>query len=195
MPSATLERELGLLEADVQRMLDQIERFLEQQPRPVGGITLPPLEELERQAGIIRGPAWRQPKKRRRRAERVLPGKLRAMLPEQLHRRRAVQHVSVARHLELTLEVLERYGWAKTGTCWRTVGGRRCILGAQMLLLSLGYGDRDTMRQAGGYLNHQLRSRGVSQGYEEWNENVRRDWGDVKHLMQRAIADAQKARA
>ena len=192
MPTSVLERELGLSDADVQRLFDEIVTGLKQ---PSTTIRHAPVEELVRQAGIVPGPAWRQPQERRRRAERVLPGRLRAMLPEQLHRRRTVQHISVARHLELTLEVLERYGWARTGDYWRTVGGKRCILGAQMLLLSLGYGDHDTMRQAGGYLNHQLRARGVSQGYEEWNENVRRDWGDVRHLMQRAIADAQKAKA
>lgn len=193
MPSATLERELGLSEAEVERLFTEIVAGLDRQAG--AGLVTATTKELVDQAGIEPGPAWRRPKtKTKRCGEPALPSKLRALLPEQLHRSRT-RHVSVARYLELTLEVLERYGWARTGNNWRTAGGKRCILGAQELLLALGFGDRDTLNKAGGYLNHQLRQRGVTATYDAWNEMPGRSYGDVKRLLQAAIRDAQKAEA
>lgn len=189
--------DVQISQRDLDRLWSGVEQLLADAAPPdptPPGVPQPDAAEMIRQAGIQTGPAWRQKKPRhtKRTPEIDLPGRLRAMLPEPLHRRRPT-HTSVARHLELTLEVLERYGWGRTGNNWRTFSGRRCILGAQMLLFALGHGDRDTLNRAGGYLNVELRARGITNSYDVWNEAPCRAWGDVRHLLATAADKARKA--
>lgn len=192
MPTTVAIGDITISQQDLDQLIGDIEQHLATAPAPTKpGIPQPDAAELVRQTGIATGPAWRQKTPRARATPEIdLPGRLRSMLPRR--RPRTVQHVSVARHLELTLEVLERYGWARTGSGVVTVTGRRCILGAQLALLSLGVGDRDTLDRAGGYLNHTLRARGVTAAYYDWNEG-RRTYGDVRHLLTTAIDKARKA--
>jgi hypothetical protein len=197
MPTIVAIGDIEISQRDLDRLWSGIEEHLANAAPPAPakpGIVHASVADLIEQARIQKGPAWRQkkPRTKQRKPEIDLPGRLRAMIPEPLHRRRST-YVTVARHLELTLEVLERYGWARTGDNWRTVGGRRCILGAQMLLLALGYGDRDTLNRAGGYLNVELRQRRVTNPYYEWNEAPGRTYDDVRHLLGSTIDKARKA--
>lgn len=187
MPTLALPGDIKISEADLERLWSGIEHELAAAAPARPGIVHAPVADLIEQAGIATGPAWRQ--KRAREPEVDLPGRLRSLLPRR--RPRTVQHVSVARHLELTLEVLERYGWARTGSGVATATGRRCILGAQLVLLSLGVGTRDTLDRAGGYLNHTLRTRGEKRSYEVWNEY--RTWPEVREVITSAIDSARKA--
>jgi hypothetical protein len=193
MPTTVAIGDITISQTDLNRLIAGVEQYLaEAAPPAKPGLVHAPVDDLIEQAGIQKGPAWRKPRAKRRTPEIDLPGRLRAMLPEPLHRRRPT-HTSVARHLELTLEVLERYGWAKTGNNWRTLSGRRCILGAQMLLLALGIGNDDTLQRAGGYLNTELRKRGITNPYHEWNEAPGRTYDDVRHLLTTAADKARKA--
>jgi hypothetical protein len=100
------------------------------------------------------------------RAWRILPDRLLALRP---HRRTPV---TVRQHLALTALVLEQWGWAQTGTRGhaRTVGGRRCILGAQHAVHALGYGDEYDLAEAGRQVQGALDRRGIQLPYHHWNE-------------------------
>jgi len=114
------------------------------------------------------------------RAERppvALPAGLWRVLPARLlslHSRRgdALERlrISPAGHLALTATVLERWGWARTGERVRTWGGRRCIRGAQSVVLALGYGTGHTLAEAGRRLDGALAVRGIRLPYPQWNE-------------------------
>ncbi|MBM9504824.1 DUF6197 family protein [Actinacidiphila acididurans] len=130
----------------------------------------------------------------------ALPGGMWRMLPDRLlslhPARRATgverARISVAEHLELTALVLQRWGWAQTGGRIRTMGGRRCILGAQRVLYALGYGTEDTAIAAGAHLNAALRARGVRQSYPVWNEHSDVDREQVLALVRDAAAAARR---
>lgn len=95
---------------------------------------------------------------------RVLPDRLLALRP---HRR--VQ-VTTAQHLALTAVVLQQWGWAQSGARIRTRSGRRCILGAQVVVHRLGYGSDLTLADAGRQLDGALAARGIRLTYPQWNE-------------------------
>ncbi|MGP4114677.1 DUF6197 family protein [Streptomyces sp. 4N509B] len=192
MPTLVAIGDIQISERDLAQLINGVEQYLaDAAPTPRGtGVALPPVDELIRQAGIQTGPAPRARRRTSRTPDVDLPGRLRSMLPM---RRRAARQVSVARHLELTLDVLERYGWARTGTGTATLTGRRCILGAQHVLLALGIGDEDTINRAGDYLDTRLRKRGITNPYHQWNESPGRSWDDVKYLLTTTITDARKA--
>lgn len=123
---------------------------------------------------------------------RVLPDRLLSLHPARRAAGVERMRISVAEHLELTALVLERWGWARTGGHIRTVGGRRCILGAQRALFALGYGTEDTAIAAGAHLNAALRARGVRQSYPVWNEQGDVDRDQVLALVRDAAAEARR---
>ncbi|QMV20568.1 hypothetical protein GQS52_00700 [Streptomyces sp. SCUT-3] len=118
-----------------------------------------------------------------------LPGRMRACLPHWVHsglgtRRR--RPVTVEQHLLLTERVLRRTGWAATGRRDRTAGGRRCILGAQHLLHSLGYGDVETARRAGEHIDRALAAMGQSGPFWVWNDQPHVHEALVHRALRRA---------
>lgn len=104
------------------------------------------------------------------------------------------RHITVAEHLELTARVLETYGWA-TGN-HRTPGGRRCILGAQAVLYRLGYGDRQHVDAAAGYIRSALADHGVREDvdYWTWNDQRAASVGEVTGILRAAAAAAARER-
>lgn len=108
----------------------------------------------------------------------LLPGGLWRLLPDRLlslHPGRRTEglvrlHVSPTEHLELTALVLERWGWAKSGSRRRTTSGQRCILGAQRAVHALGYGTEHTAVEAGRQIQGALANRGITMPYPRWNE-------------------------
>lgn len=108
-------------------------------------------------------------------------------LVRQLHAGTA-RHVTVAQHLELTALVIEQYGWARGNL--RTASGGRCILGAQLVLRHLGYGDNSTAAEAGRHLTNTLAARGIQQPIHQWNDGHGRTQGEVLHLIREAARNA-----
>ncbi len=120
------------------------------------------------------------------------------LLPDSLLRirrpRGAVDYrpITVAEHLELTAAILEG-DWAQTGGRGRRMG-RRCILGAQVALYAMGYGDAQTADAASTYLNLALRERGQGGPYEDWNETPGRTREQALALVRAAASMAREAR-
>jgi hypothetical protein len=106
--------------------------------------------------------------------------------------------ITTARHLELTALVLEHYGWGQTQPSsqdeprTRTPGGRRCILGAQIILLRLGYGTENTINAAGAVLDTLLRDRGVQASYHRWNDLPSTTREQAMALLRDAAAAARR---
>jgi len=123
---------------------------------------------------------------------RVLPDRLLALHPARRSEGVTRLRITVAEHLELTALVLERWGWAKTPTGWRTPGGRRCILGAQAAVFHLGYGTEDTAAAAGAHLNAVLRARGIRDTYPRWNDKPGTTRDQAVALVREAAAAARR---
>lgn len=100
--------------------------------------------------------------------------------------------LTVAQHLELTAAILER-DWSQTGGRGRRLT-RRCILGAQVALYAMGYGDAQTAEAAGTYINLALREAGQAGPYEGWNEVPGRTRDQVLALVRAAASMAREAR-
>lgn len=101
---------------------------------------------------------------------RVMPDRLLALHPARRAERLDRLRIPVAGHLELTARVLTEWGWARTGRRIRTVGGSRCILGAQYALFRLGWGTEYTVVEAGRRIQGVLAARGIREPYPAWNE-------------------------
>jgi hypothetical protein len=117
----------------------------------------------------------------------VLPDRLLALHPGRRVERMDRLRIPVRQHLELTAQVLSEWGWAQTGRRVRTVGGGRCILGAQYALFRLGYGTEVTVEEAGRRIQGVLGSRGVHDPYPRWNERPNIT-GDMAVAVVRAAA-------
>ncbi|GAA2484766.1 hypothetical protein GCM10010406_21270 [Streptomyces thermolineatus] len=124
-----------------------------------------------------------------------LPGRWRAALPHWIHHHLGTRPrlaIPAHHHLLLTSRALERTGWAATGARDRTLTGRRCILGAQHLLHSLGYGDLATIETAGRHIQRALAEmRQGDQPYWVWNDKPHVHPGLVHHVLGQAARLAQ----
>lgn len=197
MTMSTLTR-ASRVQADARQLVAEIEAYLASRtpsappaptPTRIGGADhrLPPVDQLIAEAGITTGPAPRQKKAK---SPKALPGGLWKALPDWTlsARRRTRRPVTVTQHLQLTIMVIQRYGWARGSL--RTRSGRRCILGAQAVLYRLGYGDQDTARAAGDAMDRILASRGITVPYHQWNDHPDRSEDQVLYLL---AAAAEKA--
>ncbi|MBY8879578.1 DUF6197 family protein [Actinacidiphila acidipaludis] len=124
---------------------------------------------------------------------RVLPDRLLSLHPARRGEAVARLRITPADHLALTAAVLEQWGWAQTGTRLRTVGGRRCILGAQRVVFHLGYGTEDTATTAGTYINAVLRAHGIPDPYPRWNEHPHVTPTHALTLLRTAATEATRA--
>lgn len=155
--------ELGLLDLDADLdSADRVEAWLHDPTRTAHRLVSVPTGVLVEQAlGVPAG----------ERATEVLPRGVWRVLPDRLLAlRRTRQAVTVAEHLHLTAAVLTEWGWARSGGRRRTVGGRRCILGAQYAVYRLGYGTEQDVAEAGRQIQGALTNRGVTMPYPHWNE-------------------------
>ncbi|MFD6360190.1 hypothetical protein ACFWFX_10085 [Streptomyces roseolus] len=119
---------------------------------------------------------------------RIIPDWALAITPAR-HLHGAGRPITVTQHLQLTALVIEQYGHHRGGL--RSLGGRRCILGAQAVLYRLGYGDEHTAEAACQQLQGVLRRRGIDEPYHRWNDRPERCVGDALLLIRDAIAHAQ----
>lgn len=180
--------ELGVVGA---QLVEEIERYLAGQARPATAhplVTKTTAELVaEAEAGLMpRGPAVGPVVGPSSGLLRLLPD---WVLPALRPRHGAGRRVSVAEHLELTALVIERYGWTRHQL--RTAGGARCMKGAQLLLIRLGYGDEATALAAGRRIQAVLAARGITQLYDAWNDVVGRTVGEVLYLLRQAAAGAR----
>jgi hypothetical protein len=182
-------------------LLVDIERYLAAQRRTAHPLVTATTEELVAQAlAALPAPAARGP---RPPAGAVLPSGIWRILPDRLlalHPGRHVDRIErlqipVATHLELTALVLEHWGWGQTDgrrrRHVRSLSGRRCILGAQVVLYRLGYGTQTTATEAGRYIQAALARRGVTTPFADWNENGRTDARQVLAVVRDAATLAR----
>jgi hypothetical protein len=171
MPAPLLD-ELRIPQRELDRLHREIEQYLAQYA-PTAAPVLGRLDAdaLVRQAGIRLGPAPRQPGRTAR----------------ALQRRPKPQSISVAEHLTLAARVIEIRGW--TQRTLQDARGGVCILGAQTILVRLGYGDRALAVRAGDWLTRQL---GSANTYWQWQDNRWRTREQVLDLLTTAAHDARK---
>ncbi|MEV7282267.1 hypothetical protein [Streptomyces sp. NPDC093111] len=128
-------------------------------------------------------------------AERALPGRLGAMLPDRLHvwRRIGSPDVRPSVHLAHARRVLTTWGWQNTPYKLRDVRGARCVCGAMLAAHRLGHGSAPTMNEAGAWMLEELRSRGWTELIGPWNRAPGRTAADVLALVDATIRRAARA--
>ncbi|MEV5970565.1 hypothetical protein [Streptomyces sp. NPDC051921] len=127
-------------------------------------------------------------------AERALPGRLGAMLPDRLHvwRRIGQPDVLPSVHLAHARRVLTEWGWQNTPYKLRDARGARCVCGAMLAAHRLGYGTAGTMNEAGAWMLEELRSRGWHQLIGPWNRAPGRTAADALALVDATIRRAAR---
>jgi hypothetical protein len=182
MPAAPPLIDVRIPRSEIARLHREIEQYLTHQATTtrtpaatasLRGVPRPDAAEMVRQAGIVTGPAPRQP----------------GRLARALHGRPGVRAdpITVAAHLDVTARIIEIYGWAQNTTWDRQ--RRCCIIGAQSLAVHLGYGDRHLAGEAGAWLDRQL---GGGIRYWQWQNNRHRTKQQVLDVLRQAAADARK---
>ncbi|MFI8825516.1 hypothetical protein [Streptomyces sp. NPDC053431] len=128
-------------------------------------------------------------------AERALPGRLGAILPDRLHvwRRIGQPDVRPSVHLAHARRVLTEWGWQNTPYKLRDLRGARCVCGAMLAAHRLGYGSAGTMNEAGAWMLQELRSRGWYELIGPWNRAPGRTAADALALVDATVRRAARA--
>ncbi|MEV6330522.1 hypothetical protein [Streptomyces sp. NPDC051909] len=128
-------------------------------------------------------------------AERPLPGRLGAILPDRLHvwRRIGSPDVRPSVHLAHARRVLTEWGWQNTPYRLRDARGARCVCGAMLAAHRLGFGSSATMNEAGAWMLQELRSRGWHQLIGPWNRAPGRTAEEALALVDATIHRAARA--
>ncbi|MBB1252911.1 hypothetical protein H3146_05955 [Streptomyces sp. OF3] len=175
---------LTISRRDADQLVADVEAYLARQaPRTAHPLVTAPTDRLvaEALASLPAGPA----------PDLSAPSRAWRWLPERawraVARLRPRRDVTVQQYLGLLVMVLERHGWTGAGAR-RTVGGCRCIAGAQELLAHLGYGAEGTADAAGRAIQDVLHRRGEKQPYWEWNDARDRRRAEVLALLREAAA-------
>lgn len=118
--------------------------------------------QLIADAGIITGPAP---------ADRQLPGRIAALLPDRLHTWRRIYQPDLKPSVQLhyARQVLVEWGWQNQPYKLRDARGARCICGAILAAHRLGYGSRTTTERSAGFVLGELRHRGWTDLIGPWN--------------------------
>jgi hypothetical protein len=93
-------------------------------------------------------------------------------------------------HLEQTLAVLERYGWARSLDFSPT--GRMCIRGSQTLLERTGHVTPTARARAVDYMQQVLQEHGYHQPFFAWNDHQERT---LTHVCNLILTSAHAARS
>lgn len=128
-------------------------------------------------------------------AERPLPGRIGAALPDRLHvwRRIGRRDVPPSVHLAHARRVLVEWGWQNTPYRLRDARGARCVCGALLAAHRLGHGSASTMNEAGAWIMTELRSRGWHGLIGPWNRAPGRTAEDALGLLDATIRRAALA--
>ncbi|MFC7932956.1 DUF6197 family protein [Streptomyces cinereoruber] len=128
-------------------------------------------------------------------AERRLPGRIGAVLPDRLHvwRRIGQAELRPSVHLGYARLVLTEWGWQNAPYRLRDRRGARCVCGALLAAHRLGYGGADTMNEAAAWIMTELRSRGWGDLIGPWNRAPGRTADDALALLDATIRRAAHA--
>ncbi|MET9673155.1 hypothetical protein ABZY68_08670 [Streptomyces sp. NPDC006482] len=128
-------------------------------------------------------------------AERRLPGRIGAVLPDRLHAWRRIGRAELrpSVHLGYARLVLTEWGWQNAPYKLRDVRGARCVCGALLAAHRLGYGSADTMNEAAAWIMTELRSQGWRELIGPWNRAPGRTAADAVGLLDAAIRRAELA--
>ncbi|MFF7359755.1 hypothetical protein [Streptomyces sp. NPDC008125] len=128
-------------------------------------------------------------------AERRLPGRLGAMLPDRLHswRRIGRSDVRPSVHLAYARLILTEWGWQNTPYRLRNARGARCVCGSMLTAHRLGYGSAETVDRAGAWMITELRSQGWTDLIGPWNRAPGRTASDALTLIDATIRRASLA--
>lgn len=107
-------------------------------------------------------------------------------LIERLRHRRPFLDVTPAEHLQLTARYITHHGWTQ-GVLW-TGAGEVCVLGAQLRVLTAGYGTAETIRRARQRIGNELGRLGAPMPVDTWNDLPTTSRHDVHRLLERAAA-------
>lgn len=118
--------------------------------------------QLIADAGITTGPAP---------ADRQLPGRIAALVPDRLHtwRRIYMPDLKPSVQLDYARLVLEEWGWQQQPYRLRNFGGARCVCGAILAATRLGYGSPHTAERSAAYVLGELRHQGWAGLIGPWN--------------------------
>ncbi|MFB7512579.1 hypothetical protein [Streptomyces sp. NPDC056144] len=128
-------------------------------------------------------------------ADRRLPGRLGAVLPDRLHawRRLGRADLRPSVHLGYARLVLVEWGWQNAPYKLRDRRGARCVCGALLAAHRLGHGSVDTMNEAAAWVMTELRSRGWNDLIGPWNRAPGRTAEDAVALLDATIRRAADA--
>ncbi|MET9436888.1 hypothetical protein [Streptomyces sp. NPDC006551] len=128
-------------------------------------------------------------------AERPLPGRLGAALPDRLHtwRRIGQSDIRPSVHLAYARQILTEWGWQNQPYRLRNTRGARCLCGALLTAHRLGYGSTDTMHRAGAWILTELRTQGWTGLIGPWNRTPSRTADHALELIGAATRRAAHA--
>ncbi|MEU9703660.1 hypothetical protein [Streptomyces sp. NPDC047981] len=128
-------------------------------------------------------------------AERPLPGRLGAILPDRLHtwRRLGQPDVRPSVHLAHARRVLVEWGWQNRPYRLRDARGARCLCGALLTAHRLGHGSTDTMNRSAAWIVTELRAQGWTGLIGPWNRAPGRTAEQALALVDATIRRAAHA--
>ncbi|MFE5947995.1 hypothetical protein [Streptomyces sp. NPDC056480] len=128
-------------------------------------------------------------------AERGLPGRIGAILPDRLYawRRIGRPELRPSVHLGYARLVLTEWGWQNAPYKLRDVRGARCVCGALLAAHRLGFGSATTMNEAAAWIMAELRSRGWHELIGPWNRAPGRTVGEAVALLDATVHRAAHA--
>ncbi|MGW0466365.1 DUF6197 family protein [Streptomyces sp. NPDC003027] len=128
-------------------------------------------------------------------AERPLPGRFGAVLPDRLHawRRIGQPDLRPSTHLAHARRVLVEWGWQNRPYRLRDARGARCLCGALLTAHRLGYGSADTMNRSAAWLVTELRAQGWTGLIGPWNRAPGRTAREALALIDATIHRAAHA--
>ncbi|MBM9509963.1 DUF6197 family protein [Actinacidiphila acididurans] len=142
--------------------------------------------QLVREAGIVTGPAP---------ADRQLPGRLAAVLPDRLHTWRRLYQPDIKPSVQLgwAATVLTEWGWQARPYRLRDARGARCVCGAILAAERLGHGSRATTDHSAAWVMVELKGRGWPGLIGEWNRQPGRTADQAIALVTAAAHRATQA--
>lgn len=128
-------------------------------------------------------------------AERPLPGRLGAILPDRLHAWRRIGQPDIRPSVQLAYarRILVEWGWQNRPYRLRDGWGARCLCGALLSAHRLGYGSLDTANRSAAWLMTGLRHEGWAGLIGEWNRAPGRTAGQALDLVDTVTARAAQA--
>lgn len=128
-------------------------------------------------------------------AERPLPGRLGAVLPDRFHSWRRIGQADIrpSTHLAYARRVIAEWGWQNDEYKLRNRRGERCVCGALISAHRLGYGSAETMHRAAGWIHLELKASGWTGLIGPWNRAPGRTQDDALQLIDSAARTASLA--